>query len=463
MEKTLYSNMQGIKTKQTPIEAPQVAFLKAENAYVNKELGAVFRRGGSVSHSVTGNILGIGGYKTDTGNYLVPTKETVLRYRRDGSNSYLEKLDYEAGTWSALTLGSDTSFGTNGIASFYQANSRLVILAGRPAYLDDISGTVARLGGPAPTAAPTLTSPGGTTLTGTYRYFYTFYNATTGWESSPSPISSAITVAAKDITLSALETSVTKSGVGHKRIYRTIGTNEAPFRFVAQITLATTSYVDAITDLNLGEAGPDISDQDPPPSDCYIGKLHKSRNWIASGSELWYSLPDDGTGVPLEHFSITRVERFPARITGLARAINGDLLIFLPPGSGIYRLSGSDEDSFAVELFAPNRGTYFHKSIAEGGENQELIGYWDAFGPRFIGPSGVTDEGITDIENLLYEASISQYNSGSYVWGVWDRARKNFVFGLSLSDTDATNWIFSGTSLPASWINSDTLEPVAWG
>ena len=123
-----------------------------------------------------------------------------------------------------------------------------------------------RLGIPAPTAAPTVSVSGtddGTTTQYSTAYVYTFVSAY-GEEGPPSAVSSVVTkVDAQTVTVGGLETSA-GSGVGRtntnlakKRIYRSnTGSNTTAFQFVGEVTLATSSFTDNVTNANLGELIP---------------------------------------------------------------------------------------------------------------------------------------------------------------------------------------------------------------
>ena len=100
------------------------------------------------------------------------------------------------------------------------------------------------LGIPTPTVAPTVTPFGGSGVTRSY--VYTFVSAY-GEEGPPSPPTTA-TGAAGQWDLSNMNTTVPDSAnrnITHKNIYRTVsGQNTTSFFFVAQITLAASTYAD---------------------------------------------------------------------------------------------------------------------------------------------------------------------------------------------------------------------------
>lgn len=461
MKSEHYSRFVGLDRTTNPVDAPQISFLKAQNTVVDNVTGALLIRGGSTEWSVSGDTLGIFGYSQESASYLVPNVSHVLRHRRNGGTSFIEKLDWSAGTFGAITLGANTSFGAAGIAQAAQIDDVLCICAGRPAYINDItSGNVNRLGGPAPTAAPTLGSSG-TGLTGFSRAFYTFYNPTTGWESSPSP-EAEITVADDQIDWSALETTCAKEGVTKKRLYRTelAVDGGGTFKLVAEINLATTTYADTITDDNLGVDGPEVGDHDPPPTTSYICFAYANKLWIATGNEVYFSKTYDGTLRSLEYFSSERVFRFPARITGMAYTPDfGKLLFFLPPGQGIHYISGRSDDTFEQDIFKAREGTNFPPSVSY---HDEHVAYWGATGPQIINASGVVRKFAEGIRGLLPEIVEKEYNSSVYVFSAWSAYYEQFLFGISATDTSTSQWFDTVTDLTVGWYDTVTGAVVEW-
>jgi hypothetical protein len=313
MRAEYYSQFVGIKRATHQPDAPQVSALVLDNFIPNRYAGTYVKRGGSTVWSQSGDILGIFGYTDASNSYRTPYTQWVLRHRRLGGASFIEKLDWASSTWMALTQGGNLSFSALGIMDAAQFGSWLILTGGRPAKLTGPSATVTRLGGPAPTTAPTWTLAAGA-LSGETIGYYTFYDSTSGWESSPSPFTALTTLASQKITWSALETTAFRDGVDKKRLYRSqLGASgAAPYYRVTEVSLATTSYVDTATDLDLGTFGPDIGDNDPPPEDSFIVEQYANCIWIAKDNELWYSKTYDGSMSKLEYYSQS-IESFAFR------------------------------------------------------------------------------------------------------------------------------------------------------
>ncbi len=462
MDSTFYSKFTGLDVSTDPEDQSQVSFLKLENFVLNRQLGRIYPRGGSKSWSVTGNILGIGGYARDTGTSRIPVSETIVRHRRTAAISYIEKLNWNTDVWDNITLGANTAFDVSDTTSFAQVSELLAVCGGRPAKIRDISsGSIERLGGPAPSAAPSLTTYG-TGLTGTYSYVYTFRDSATAWESSPSSATGLLAVANKTVTVGGLETTCAREGVDKLRIYRTISTGEAPYLYVAELALGTAAYDDTIPDSSLGLTAPDFGDNDPPPANSYLIHAHEDRLWLVDAAEptkLYYSKAFGGEYRNLEYFSEDRVEYFPKRITGLASRPGGGLLIFQPPGFGIWELSGRTESEFTLQIQYPKEGTNFKDSVKSNGT---FVAFWREDGPAYVGGDGILADKTFAARNHVRGALLTEYNNNVQVWTQVSNANKQFIFCLAASDTAASDWYDESTGLPVSWIDADTGATVGW-
>lgn len=463
MKTALYSQLLGVDSKSTSLVSPEVAFRKMDNFLLKKELQALKTRGGSTSDDVTGDVWGIAGYAKDTTNHRTPIQDIPVRHRRVGTTSYIEKLTLSTDTWTALTLGVNTNFDIGNIAGFAQIKDLLCICAGRPAKMTSDSGTITRLGGSAP-AAPSIGSSG-TGLTGTYRYVLTFKDTTSGWESSPSVPSAEVTVANKQIDLSSIPTTADREDVDYVNIYRTIGTNEAPYRYVGQVSLGTTTYADTVADSALGEAAPDFNDHDSPPDGAYVVAAHKNRIWIAdTNNRIWYSQADDGTGVPLEYFSPLRTEFIDNRVTAMVSNHAGGLFLFQPPGFGIKEVVGrfADDNDFEIVERFPREGTYFHPSVKVGGREGKTISFFGRGGWKFISAEGIQEFQADRVDGQFDDALVGSYDTDVFAWAEYHPIYKQFILGVAMLDGFSTGWENSQTGATIQWVNSDTAAAVDW-
>lgn len=457
-----YSSFKGIKRSVPSVDAPQVSFLICDNYILNRVKGGPMKRPGSKAWSATGDCLGIGEYSKSQSSLLQPNVSYIIRHTRSGGTSTFAYYDAAGDTWTSITKGASTSFGASGITTFAQSNDLMAVFGGRPAKLvDPATGDLERLGGPAPTAAPTWgTSLTG--LTGTTSGFYTFYDSTTGWESSPSPITSSTTLTNDQLDWSALETTCAREGVDKKRLYRTqlAADGEGPYYRVAEIALATTTYADTITDDNLGAQGPDVGDHDPPPSTSYMGIEYENRIWVASGSELWYSKAYDGNNYQLEYFSLDRVFRFPARIMGLAYSADfGRILVFCPPGFGIHYITGRTESQFEQGLFKKAEGTHYPSSVSI---HEESCAYWGTNGPSIINPSGAVKTFGDDIKENIRDIATAEYDGAIYVFSLWQPVMSSFLWFVSATDSTTASWENVLLQTDVAWENVSDGSVVEW-
>jgi hypothetical protein len=435
-----YSHFLGIKRSTHQPDAPQVSALLLDNFIPNRVQGTYVKRGGSTVWSHTGDILGLFGYTDAAASYRSPYTQWVLRHRRVGGTSFIEKLDWTTSTWMALTQGGGLAFSSAGITQAAQFGTWLFLAGGRPAKLTGPSATITRLGGPGPTTVPTWTLSAGA-LSGETIGYYTFYDSSSGWESSPSPFTALTTLASQKITWSALETTAFRDGVDKKRLYRSqLGASgSAPYYRITEVSLATTSYVDTSADTALGTFGPDIGDNDPPPEDSFIVAQYANSIWFARDNELWYSKTYDGSMAKLEYYSFDRVFRFPQRITGIAYSpMFGRLLVFQPVGYGIFYISGRSESTFEQDVFkGPPDGTNYATSVAV---HENMVSYWGTNGPSIITPAGVVTDFAEDVKEDVRRLSTREYGGEVNVFSVWHPILEQFLFFCSATDTGTGTW-----------------------
>jgi hypothetical protein len=152
------------------------------------------------------------------------------------------------------------------------------------------------MGVPNPTGAPTLvaSSSAGTVETRAYVYTYVSTFGSVKEESGPSPAATVtVTTSGATVTVSAFTAPPTTGyNITHRRIYRTItGATTISYNFVAEIPLATTSYVDSLTVAQLGSELPSLF-WSPPPAD--LKGLVALPNGILAGfigNQVWFSEP----------------------------------------------------------------------------------------------------------------------------------------------------------------------------
>lgn len=132
------------------------------------------------------------------------------------------------------------------------------------------------IGGPGPTLAPNISRISGP-LTGTYRYVFTWYDDGSStehpWESNSSPVSDTITLLDEGVLVE--QTGTPPARATHWRIYRTTSEGAiADAKLVAQVPIATTTYVDTKVDIVIG---PDVApfDYNDSPADLKLRFIWK--------------------------------------------------------------------------------------------------------------------------------------------------------------------------------------------
>ena len=143
----------------------------------------------------------------------------------------------------------------------------------------------------APASAPSVAASS-TGLTGLYSVVYTYARLTSdgalAHESSPSPISGAVTLANQGIAITGIVPS-TDPQVTHTRIYRTVA-GGASYLFDQSITAPTTSVTTTTADSALGT---EVEDDNDPPPECSWAALHNETMFLCGDPEnphyLWHS------------------------------------------------------------------------------------------------------------------------------------------------------------------------------
>ena len=209
------------------------------------------------------------------------------------------------------------------------------------------------LGVPAPTAAPSLSSAGGSGTAETRAYVYTFVSTfgSIEEESAPSPAATVSTFpTGATVTISSLQAAPSgKYNITAIRIYRTVtGSTGTTYLFVKQVNIGTTSTTDTVAAASLGEAI-QSTNWDAPPSD--LAGLVVMPNGFLAGfrkNELYFSVPFQPHAWPSDYVLTTEYD-----IVGLG--VTGSTLVVTTTGNP-YVVNGTDPQLMAMEklpLFEP--------------------------------------------------------------------------------------------------------------
>ena len=253
-------------------------------------------------------------------------------------------------------------------------------------------------------------------------YVYTFVSAY-GEEGPPSPASTVLT---KDdnmsVNVTGLETStsITNTNLTKKRIYRSnTGSNTSDFQFVAEVSLATTSYVDSKKNNELAEIIPSTTWIAPPDDDTSLYPDGPMKGLLAlpggvlagfTGKRICFSEPFQPHAWPIS-YRITIDEP----IVSIAATSNG--LVVGTEGTP-YLIAGSDPASMAAIRIESAEACLSKRSMVDMGETIMFAGP-----DGLIAASGV--QVINATEQLLtpaqwqadfYPSTITGFNwQGRYV------------------------------------------------
>lgn len=189
-------------------------------------------------------------------------------------------------------------------------------------------------------------------LKGTYQYVYTYYNASLGLESGPSPVSNEAEVFGS-ITVNATFTTADPQ-VTHVRLYR-VGGYLAEFTRVAEFAVGGTSYSDVIRDVNVEGSILATEIYDAAPSGLkYLAESY-AMLFGAVGSTVRFT----PVGVP-HAWPAEYMLQYDAPITGLAAVANG-ILVFTKYKTHL--ITGTGPVSLSSQLLSSDQGCISHDSV----------------------------------------------------------------------------------------------------
>lgn len=217
----------------------------------------------------------------------------------------------------------------------------------------------------APTVAPVIADgAAGDIPAASFKAVYTFYNANTGMESNPSPVSNTLVHAgSKKIDWTGIAVS-TNAQVTSRRIYRTLPDQSGEYFLVDEIenNTATTYTGDNVLAQDLDDAVSQTNGE--PPDGLHDGVVWKERLFATDERDLFHS--EDGLIEAFDPEAIIPV--FPDDGHKI-RALHafGDRLM-IGKTNKIHYLVGSDPSTFALLTLSDKHGCVAHHSMqsAEG-------------------------------------------------------------------------------------------------
>ncbi len=372
----------GCQNSAEPDAIPPNAYIRARNTAltsIGKDSAAVRKRKGMTTlntTAITGGaaIVGIYEFRKRSGSTFTHYHLVV------SDNGRFSLIDPDTGTITTISASTFTSSSSQEyLPSFATANNLCFIVNGVDQKKYD--GTnVYGIGIAAPASAPTLADSGvAGSPNGTYEARVTYYNSTTGQESSAGPTSSTVTVASKKINFTSIPTS-SDAQVDTRRLYiRNTGT-QANFYLAGTVSdNVTTTFQYNGLDAALTEIGPDVDENDQPPAGVKFSCFHKSRLFLADTENLYYSKIDMVESFDPEAFETPNPSDGQA-ITGLISIF--DLLVILKTDS-VYVLVGDDPDTWAIRPVDNTIGCCTSRSIVA---TNSILYWYSERGPvRWVG------------------------------------------------------------------------------
>lgn len=276
------------------------------------------------------------------------------------------------------------------------------------------------------------------------RYYLTTLVSSWGEESAPSPPSKMLEVAQVDsVTVARPAELASAPTVAERlltgwRIYRSnSGTADTSFQLVADLPLATTTFIDDVPASELGEVLPSLTWLPPPVADQpagavsqtpYLAGLCAMANGVMAGfneNVVCFSPPYIPYAYPIEYQVTTKY-----KIVGMAAF--GQTLFVGTTGAPVF-ISGTDPAGMTSQELAVQQSCVSARSIVavDGG----VI---------YASPDGLclaTLSGIKVItEGLFTKADWQRLNPASIVAAVYDGAYHFLYNGRDVSDLDDDGW-----------------------
>lgn len=306
--------------------------------------------------------------------------------------------------------------------------------------------TLSNFGMVRPAAPTAAVAAGGAMALDTYDVGLTYYNNTTGNESSLSDFTT-VTTAGGNLQINVSWSAPADPQVTHVRVYirqQSVGANI--YKVVAGATPAPASDGFVIgttaTVLNISSAqysafitlAPGIHENDPPPSGTQGPVWHQSRLFLFDSGNLYYSNIKNDTPFP-EAFNSNNVQPVNPndgdRIQGLFSAYGR---LFIWKRFSLWALDGADPNSWTINLVSSDFGLSSQRSIVSA----EGVLYWwgGTQGPvAFNGSSAPVSLGKSYLASTIDATVLNQTGLTSVV-GAVDPA--NQVLMWSVPDFGAT-------------------------
>jgi hypothetical protein len=447
-----------------------LGFRILKNALVDKRLGAVVKRPGSLTETIDtglGTPLGVGEY-LEAADGSIPLKRTLLA---NFSSAWKQRV---AETWSDVSVSSYTNFSTTRQTQFAKIGDNMFIAGGLPAKWGGPGTQIDRIGIEPPTTAIStiytpdyLTVNSGIVLTQGTQYMYTFYDSATGLESDWSELSTSTGAKGSGTNgIPFIRVTIpthTAQNWDKIKLYRTLDGGQYPY-LVATLDAGTTTYTDTLRDAQLTQAAEPRYERATPPERSFLCAKYAQCLWMVDADNPYkvvFSKPYTGSDVDLEYFPVDNYVITNEPVTALY-VVPGKMLLFHP--RSISYVSGFSVSDFVLQTFVPGVGTLFPNSISSSGNHIVWLAEQGLVALRFDGrtPFHISREIDEELQPLL----AAFYNDSIYVSSCWNVSLRQFIFVISASSLANAQWedvdTGSTTSADAGWEDANTSVEDFW-
>lgn len=327
---------------------------------------------------------------------------------------------------------------SNGV-QFVQANNQLIgwVRGAKPFKVyrkpSDSTLYVGAVGIPAPTA-PTLNTTSTGNLSGTVDFHLTYYNSTSGVESSAGS-DLTIDITGTYGTTKTIKLNLPTTGPGevtHVRVYLRKQQLQTDFyrNDTMQVTLGTATIDLSFTDPQLNAQillSPDTLENAPPPSTAICAWWHLARMFISDGKFLYYS--KIGNSDQFDPASVENPGRGDGQRLTALRSLNDQVLGLFKERS-IWGLIGSGVQTWSMQQLSGTFGTNSTLSLCEG---DGLIGFWSENGPVIWDKSGEPQLLVNETLLPLVQNGTILLNRRDKILGAFDPVGHRFLWKLDTS------------------------------
>ena len=272
-----------------------------------------------------------------------------------------------------------------------------------------------RLGIPAPATVMTVALAGTpddpTDLAETRFYVVTYVDAYGSEGPSNLPSAEIEVKPGETVDLSVIPVAPAGNyNITNKRIYRVnTGSSGSVYQFVAEIAVATTTYNDAITSDNLGEAL-STTTFDPPPDDTMTGLVSLPGEYMAAfyGNVVCFSEPSFPHAWPIEYQLTT-----DSPVVGIG-VFGNSLLVTTEKNP--YVITGNHPSSTTMSKLEIAQACVSKRSVVDMGET---VAYASPDGLITVGVGGVSTLTANIFNREEWQALVPSSISGFYWEGMY--------------------------------------------